>query len=151
MKSVSEAIKKARKSKGLTQKDLGNLLGVSEVMIGQYERGVRNPKIDMLSRIAAVLDIPLAVLLPDDLAAEEQEREFRKACETLEDAGFFIEQDEKDSERGVFQICHHEHGTVAVESEDYIISLVNQIVKDSITIQEEYISRRLQLELLTGK
>lgn len=151
MSSVAEAIKKARKSKGLTQKDLGSLLGVSEVMIGQYERGVRNPKIEMLSRIAAVLNIPLAFLLPDDLAAEEQEREFRKACETLEDAGFFIAQDEKDSERGVFQICHHEHGTVAIESEDYIISLVNRVIEDSITIQDEYISRRLQLELLARK
>jgi transcriptional regulator with XRE-family HTH domain len=151
MNSVSEAIKKARKSKGLTQKDLGNLLGVSEVMIGQYERGVRNPKIEMLSKIAAALNVPLTSLLPDDLASEEHEREFRKACEVLDDAGFFIEQDEKDSERGVFQICHHEHGTVAVESEDYIINLVKQVVTDSISIQDEYIVKRLQLELLTGK
>ena len=151
MNSVSEAIKKARKSKGLTQKELGNLLGVSEVMIGQYERGVRNPKIEMLSKISAALDIPLSSLLPDDLAAEEHDREFQKACETLEDAGFSVFQDEKDQERGLFQIAHPEHGTVAAETEDYIISLVNQVIKDSITIQDEYIEKRLQLELLTGK
>lgn len=151
MSSVSEAIKKARKSKGLTQKDLGNLLGVSEVMIGQYERGVRNPKIEMLSRISTALDIPFSSLLPDDLAAEEHEREFRKACEVLDDAGFTVMQDEEDAERGLYQICHFEHGTVATESEESIIRLVKQIVKDSISIQEDYICRRLQLELLAGK
>lgn len=40
-------LKELRKEKGLTQKELGAAIGISEVMIGQYERGVRTPKIEM--------------------------------------------------------------------------------------------------------
>lgn len=35
--SVGQNIKKARKSRGMTQKDLGTLLGVSQAAIGQFE------------------------------------------------------------------------------------------------------------------
>ena len=42
--SIGEHIKEIRLSKGLTQKQLGELCGMSESMIRQYELGYRNPK-----------------------------------------------------------------------------------------------------------
>lgn len=49
---IGERIKAARKSAGLTQKQLGEKLGVSAAMIAQYETGKRTPKIDTIQKIA---------------------------------------------------------------------------------------------------
>ncbi|MDO4175223.1 MAG: helix-turn-helix transcriptional regulator [Eubacteriales bacterium] len=55
--SIGENIKKFRTRKGLTQKQLGELLGVSAQMIGQYETGVRNPRYSTVKKIASALDV----------------------------------------------------------------------------------------------
>ncbi len=54
MNEIGRIIKEARKEKGLTQKELGEKLGVSYQMIAQYESGHRKPKIETLKRISAV-------------------------------------------------------------------------------------------------
>lgn len=53
-----ERIKLKRKEAGLTQKQLGERIGVSGAMIAQYENGLRRPKIETLRRIANALEIP---------------------------------------------------------------------------------------------
>lgn len=53
--TVGERIKKIRTKKGLTQKKLGELCGMNEVQIRQYELGKANPKIETLERIALAL------------------------------------------------------------------------------------------------
>ena len=59
--TIGEKIKKARNLRGLTQKELGMKLGFDEksadVRVAQYESGTRTPKADLLSEIAAVLDV----------------------------------------------------------------------------------------------
>lgn len=60
--SLGEKIRKYRKERGFTQKSLGKLVGISEAMVRQYELGLRNPKIDTLQKIAAVLNVPLIAL-----------------------------------------------------------------------------------------
>ncbi|WP_312353921.1 helix-turn-helix domain-containing protein [Aminipila sp.] len=55
--SVGKNIKNARKSKGLSQSELGEALSVSQAMIAQYENGVRNPKIETLYKIAHTLGV----------------------------------------------------------------------------------------------
>lgn len=55
--SIGKSIKAARKKAGISQKELGAKLGVSGSMIGQYETGVRSPKIETLQAIADVLRI----------------------------------------------------------------------------------------------
>lgn len=55
--SVGENIKKIRKEKGLTQKKLGELSGINEVQIRQYELGNANPKIETLEKIANALQV----------------------------------------------------------------------------------------------
>ena len=62
--TVGERIREYRKQAGLTQKELGDRLGVSNVHIGQYERGLRNPRLPQLKKIADALDIPLISLCP---------------------------------------------------------------------------------------
>lgn len=59
---VSENIKKHRKKKGLTQKELSELSGLSEITIRKIEAGDSNPKIATLASIADALEIPVMTL-----------------------------------------------------------------------------------------
>lgn len=61
--TVGERIRAARKEAGLTQKELGEKLGVSAAMIGQYETGVRNPKFEKIKKIANALEIDILTLI----------------------------------------------------------------------------------------
>lgn len=65
MDDFSMKLKELRKEKGFTQKELGKAVGISEVMIGQYERGVRTPKIEMREKIANALGVTLNYSLSD--------------------------------------------------------------------------------------
>lgn len=60
--SIGQRIKDARTDKKMTQKELANLLDISEAQIGQYERGYRNPKYETLEKIADALAIPVSQL-----------------------------------------------------------------------------------------
>jgi len=63
--NTSDLIRAARKQSGLSQQELANRLGVSQAMIGQYERGIRNPKYGTLIRIAEILRINVKELMPE--------------------------------------------------------------------------------------
>ena len=62
---IGKRIKKIRSDKGLTQKQLAKIAGVGEMTISQYERGVRQPKVEQLQRIVNVLGISMNQLLTD--------------------------------------------------------------------------------------
>lgn len=64
--TIGERIRQARKTKGLTQKQLGELSNTSEGTVRQYERGVRQPRLEQLQRIAAALDVSVNFFLPPD-------------------------------------------------------------------------------------
>lgn len=67
--TIGEHIRETRKGKGLSQKELGKILGVSGAMIGQYETGQRKPRLDTLQRIAAALGVDWTELVPVDQRA----------------------------------------------------------------------------------
>ena len=60
---TGERIKNIRKQKGISQKELGTRLGVSQQMIGQYETNTREPKIETLRKIANALEVKLSDFL----------------------------------------------------------------------------------------
>lgn len=55
--NLGERIRKTREEKGIKQKDLADKIGISYVMLSQYERGVRTPKYEMVDKIAEALNI----------------------------------------------------------------------------------------------
>lgn len=63
--TIGEQIKKIRQEKGLSQKELGRKLNVSQQMIGQWETGKSNPKLETINNIAAALGISVRQLYPD--------------------------------------------------------------------------------------
>lgn len=65
--SVGEQIKKCRNKIKISQKELGEKLGVSQAMIAQYESGKRLPKFETIQKIAKVLNVPANVLMETTL------------------------------------------------------------------------------------
>ena len=55
---VGQNIKKFRKEKKITLKQLGNHLGISEQAVSQYEREIRTPNTKLVYRIAEFLNVP---------------------------------------------------------------------------------------------
>lgn len=85
--TTGQRIKAARKKAGLTQKELGNRLGISYQTLAQWENDLRNPKYETLQRIAAALNISADVLYgltDEELLEIEQEAE---ACESYNSNG----------------------------------------------------------------
>ena len=64
--TTGERIKKIRQEKGLLQRELGEKIGVSQQMIGQWENGKSNPKIETIQKIADALNVPHYELLGFD-------------------------------------------------------------------------------------
>ncbi len=64
--TTGERIKVARKNAGLTQKLLGEKLGVSYQTIAQWENGLRNPKFETLRKISKEINCPITDLLTAD-------------------------------------------------------------------------------------
>ena len=63
--TTGERIKEARIKCGLTQKDLGERLGLSYQAVAQWENNLRNPKQETLLKIADALGIDVIYLLSD--------------------------------------------------------------------------------------
>lgn len=53
----AEHLKQARKSAGITQEKLGELLGISQSGIVAYENSRREPNLSMLQRMARILEV----------------------------------------------------------------------------------------------
>jgi transcriptional regulator with XRE-family HTH domain len=64
--TVGENIRRIRQERGLTLKQLGDMLGVSEAYIRAYESGRRNPKIKSLEALAQALSVNVEVLTNSD-------------------------------------------------------------------------------------
>lgn len=72
--SVGENIKTYRKNKHLTQKQLADKIGLSEITIRRYEKNTNVPTIEILNKISEVLDVSTNNLLnPHDKSKYELE------------------------------------------------------------------------------
>ena len=58
-----EKLKKAREAKGLTQQELGDMIGVSKAAICRYELGTLDPPSRVLKAIAEALGVSVSDIL----------------------------------------------------------------------------------------
>jgi len=54
--NISDRIKQLRTAKNITQADLADMVGLSYIQIGRYEKGKSNPSSDILQKLAVALD-----------------------------------------------------------------------------------------------
>lgn len=85
-----DAIRACRKKAGLTQKQLGHLLGVAQTTIAGWENGSRSLTIDTVRRIAEALNVPVSDLIPDQVQAKAHE-DFSAVKEILVNAGHEVD------------------------------------------------------------
>jgi transcriptional regulator with XRE-family HTH domain len=57
LRELGERITRLRKEQGLTQAQLAELLGISQQLVGFYERGVRRIPVDLLPKAAQMLGV----------------------------------------------------------------------------------------------
>ena len=65
MVSIGDNIRKYRKIKNITQKELGETIGISNTYLSDIETGRTNPSIKTLKKIAKGLEIKYMELLKD--------------------------------------------------------------------------------------
>lgn len=101
--TVAENIKRVRKEKGLTQKQLGEKCKMSESTLRQYELGFRNPKLETIVRIAAALEVNIFELMnKEDFLTQKNELknfltpERKKESEELEELIELYEKQQKE-------------------------------------------------------
>lgn len=79
--SFSDNLKRIRLERGMSQQSLADAAGVSQTSIYQWEKGIRNPKLEQVRSLAKVLHVTIAELNPDwsSFSKEEIENDFTSA------------------------------------------------------------------------
>lgn len=88
MYEIGSRIRKYREERGLNQKQLANLIGVSNSRVSNWEQGLNRPDADIIADICRALQVSPSDLLdvrlsPDEL--NDQERKVIKAYRTKTD------------------------------------------------------------------
>ena len=69
-KIVGENVRRAREAIGLSQEELGDKAGIDRTYVSGVERGVRNPTLKVLARLAHALETtPDRLLVREDAKA----------------------------------------------------------------------------------
>lgn len=79
--SFGECIKRRRLELGLTQREVGERLGVTDVMIRIYEADQRHPKMSTAKRFAEALDMDFSYLVgasPETLSEYDSVLHYRE-------------------------------------------------------------------------
>ncbi|MER5660414.1 helix-turn-helix transcriptional regulator [Streptomyces mirabilis] len=62
---ISEAIKQLRTERQMTQRQLARALDVGELAISRWERGINQPTVTNIQRLAGTFEVPITVLFGD--------------------------------------------------------------------------------------
>ncbi len=73
---IGKFIKKLRKAKGLTQQQLGDLVGVGGKSVSKWERGINMPDVSIINEVSNVLDITSDELLKGEFDKNSTNREY---------------------------------------------------------------------------
>lgn len=86
-----ERLKKLRKDKGLTQEELGKMLGVGKSIICCYEKGSRNPSLENLVDMMYIFGVSADYLLGADNKVKTYDKEETVTFMTKEEIKFIEE------------------------------------------------------------
>ena len=72
---IGKRIKDMRIEKGLSQQELGDLLGVTKVSVCGYENGTRTPSLDTFNLLAEVFNTTTDYLLGREIVIRDEENQ----------------------------------------------------------------------------
>ena len=99
MNYLAQNIKYLRKEKGLTQEQLANKIGVKRAMVGAYEEGRAEPRLQTLQNICHYFKIGLDLLVGKDISIDGHAEEVDSKGETLRILPIVVDKNE-DKELG---------------------------------------------------
>ena len=70
MSDIGTKILQLRKQKNLSQTDFAKAIGASRTMVGNYERNVNAPSIEMIAKIAKTLGVSIDFLIGEGKLAQ---------------------------------------------------------------------------------
>lgn len=97
--TVGSQIRILRQERGISQEKLALIAGVNTSYVGQIERGIRSPTIDMLDKIAQALEVNVV-----ELFRPETDRSLRTNSETLNKLIFELRTRSEDEQASVYDI-----------------------------------------------
>lgn len=86
VRQFAERLREIRRSVGLTQRQLADAAHLSEGYVARLEAGDTSPGLDLMSRLAAALNVPLTDLLPATTPAaplDALRQQARTLCEEV--------------------------------------------------------------------
>ncbi len=75
---IGMRIRKYREMSGLSQKELANIIGVSNSRISNWEQGINRPDADILAELCRALNVSPSELLDVRLSPEDLNEQERK-------------------------------------------------------------------------
>lgn len=146
-------IKNARKNKGLTQKQLAQILGVSVITIQNYENSRRNPSVDVLKKISEILDVNTSVLLNDNSFKYELINNYDFTEKILDYLGYSLIEKRLLDDSYIYvltNIKNNEKISLSAEEIDYFIIDLKDVINFEVSklIERSKRSRISELTLL---
>ncbi len=80
----ADTMKQLRRSRKMTQAQLGKLLGLSASAIGMYEQGRREPDLSVILQLCQIFNVPADLLL-NDAPPPEQSLEIKDVLQDIQD------------------------------------------------------------------
>ena len=120
-KDFGQRLKSIREKKNLSRKDVAEKLGLTVAGYGNYENGKREPKIEILKKIAEVFGVSIDYLIGKNLNPENDSMLF------LENAGFYCEES-PDGKNIRILMCENHFETFSREELDAIVRTASRTV-----------------------
>jgi len=76
---LGEKIRKLRERKGLSQKELADLVGITQQAIASWESGKKKPRYDKLQRLAEIFKVPISYFLEEEKPKWDKNAEYLKS------------------------------------------------------------------------
>jgi Predicted transcriptional regulators len=141
---IGSRIKNIRKEKGFTQREMAKRLDLPFSTYSNYENDNREPSFEILNRIAKILELPVALLIADEVSLSAEAQLYDRMSDYLDELGLSVNQS------GESQLdIDSASGTVASLSSEELTALFQRIADDAEKRTDKYIRERLKTEFLT--
>lgn len=78
MSSIGKRIRELRRSRGMSQEELGLAVGLTKATISRYESGNREPRFDQISKIASFFGVEINEILSPSQGIQVMQEFFRE-------------------------------------------------------------------------
>lgn len=137
--TIGQRIKEARKSAGLTQRELAEKSGTATGTIQQYELGKRQPRIEQLQAIASALGVTTNYFLTGEKTEKHPLDWTRSLDKKLNLIGCFLESDEL-----ILGAFSDEDNTKWIRLTDCLLILSDEELKTLDSETDSYLRFKLQ-------